>query len=221
MIVAIDGPAASGKSTVARALARRLGFAYLDTGAMYRAASQVALRRGVPLDDAGRLGALAASVEVRFEGEGDDPVPVRVFADGEDVTALIRTPAVDAAVSAVARIPGVRAAMVAQQRAAADGGDTVVEGRDIGTVVFPNAPVKVFLTASSEERARRRQVDLTDAGHDIDEAAVRERLDSRDAADSAREASPLAVAEDAVIMDTTGLSIEQVVERIASLVREA
>ncbi|MFA5845093.1 MAG: (d)CMP kinase [Coriobacteriia bacterium] len=221
MIVAIDGPAASGKSTVARALARRLGFAYLDTGAMYRAASHVALRRGVPLDDADRLGALAASVDVRFEGEEGDPVPLRVFADGEDVTALIRAPAVDAAVSAVARIPLVRAAMVAQQRAATGASDTVVEGRDIGTVVFPDAAVKVFLTASSEERARRRQVDLSDAGHEIDEADVRERLDSRDAADSARETSPLAVAEDAVILDTTGLSIEQVVERIASLVREA
>lgn len=221
MIVAIDGPAASGKSTVAKALARRLHAVYLDTGAMYRSVAALALARGVDLDDAVALGALAAGEPVTFEPVGDDPVTARVRIAGIDVTRTIRTPEVDAAVSRVARVPAVRAALLGRQRELGKSGISVVEGRDIGTTVFPDAPVKVFLTASPEERARRRSRDLAGAGHDLDAAAVRERLVRRDAADSGREASPLAAADDAVRLDTTGLSVEEVVDRIVALVEAA
>jgi cytidylate kinase len=220
MIIAIDGPAASGKSTVARAVATRLGFEYLDTGAMYRAVAAEALRRGITTDDAGALTALAESVTITFEHEGGSALPTRVFADGRDVTAEIRTPAVDTAVSPVSAVPGVRKAMVRVQRDLAARGDCVVEGRDIGTVVFPGAEIKIFLSASAVERARRRTGDMERLGHDLTEQAVLERLERRDTADSTRDASPLAVADDAVELDTTGLSVEQVVERIATMAEE-
>ncbi len=221
MIIAIDGPAASGKSTVARALAARLGAHYLDTGAMYRAVALKALRSGVALDDRASLGALARDVNITFEHEGDSPVPTSVLLDGEDVTADIRTPAVDEAVSPVASAPEVRAAMVPVQHAAAAGPhDVVVEGRDIGTVVFPEAGVKVFLTASAEERARRRHSELSGRGVEVAAEAVRTGLERRDEADSTREAAPLVPAHDAVHVDTTGLAIDEVVEVIAGLVTE-
>lgn len=219
MIVAIDGPAASGKSTVARALARRLGFRYLDTGAMYRAVAEEALRRGVALDDAASLAALACQSEISFEYEGSDPVYRRVTVQGRDVTSAIRTPEVDAAVSAVARIPEVRSAMVAEQRRCAHGVDIVVEGRDIGTVVFPDAEVKVYLTASARERARRRLKDRAGAGYVADLEQVVTDIERRDAVDATRETSPLAVAEDAVTLDTTGLGVDEVVQAIEQLVR--
>jgi cytidylate kinase len=165
MIVAIDGPAASGKSTVARALAQRLGLAYLDTGAMYRAVAVEALRRRTDLADDDALAELAKAVAVSFEHEAGSPLPTKVLVDGRDVTTDIRTPEADSAVSPVSAAPGVREAMVAQQRRiAAEGGDTVLEGRDIGTVVFPHAEVKVFLTASAHERARRRTIDMETRG---------------------------------------------------------
>lgn len=219
MIIAIDGPAASGKSTVARAVATRLGFHYLDTGAMYRAVAAEALRRGVSTTDASALTALASELTLTFEREDGAALATRVLSDGRDVTSDIRTPAVDTAVSPVSSVPGVREAMVRVQRELASESDCVVEGRDIGTVVFPHAELKVYLSASPEERARRRTGDMVRLGHDLSETAVLERLERRDTADSTRQASPLAVADDAVELDTTGFSVEQVVDRIAALAK--
>jgi CMP/dCMP kinase len=197
-LVAIDGPAGSGKSTVSRALAERLGLPRLDTGAMYRAVAWAVLDRGVDPSDAAAVAALAQHAEI-------DAGPNAVVIDGSEVTTAIRSPEVSRAVSVVAANPAVRASLVARQRhwaTAHDGG--VVEGRDIGTVVFPQADVKVYLTASAEERARRR----------VDEAA--DAVARRDRIDSTRSASPLARAEDARLVDTTGRSVESVVEEILS-----
>lgn len=221
MIVAIDGPAGSGKSTVAKAVARRLGFAYLDTGAMYRAVTWLALHTGVAPDDEAAVVDLARRNPVTFTRPAGEPFATQVCIAREDVTRAIRTPEVDAAVSIVAKEPQVRDAMVAQQRASAEeAGDCVVEGRDIGTVVFPDAEVKVFLTASAEERARRRTADHAEAGHAGTEEAVLAQIERRDRIDSTREASPLRPAEGAVELDTTGMSIAEVVDRIAVLVHE-
>jgi CMP/dCMP kinase len=222
VIVAIDGPAGSGKSTVAKAVARRLGFAYLDTGAMYRAVTWLALHLGIELDDETGVAELARAHPVAFERSPGEPFATRVEIAGYDVTKAIRTPEVDAAVSIVAKEPEVRAAMVEQQRrAAAAASDCVVEGRDIGTVVFPDASVKVFLTASAEERAKRRHEQHVVAGHgDETEESVLAQLERRDRIDSTREASPLKPAPDAVVLDTTGMDVEQVVDRIVELVRE-
>ena len=218
MIIAIDGPAASGKSTVARAVARRLGVRHLDTGAMYRAVAWLALEEGMPLDDAQGLTELAQEYEISFDYEAEAALATAVYIAGHDVTQAVRSPEVDAAESPVAAVPGVRTAHVAHQRRLADARDTVVEGRDIGTVVFPHAEVKVFLTASAEERARRRQIDLAAQGHSVDAEEVQARLERRDHYDSTREASPLAAAGDAELLDTTGLSVEQVVEAIVERV---
>lgn len=221
MIIAIDGPAASGKSTVAKAVARRLSIRHLDTGAMYRAVAWLALEEGIPLDDGDSLVELAKANPIAFDYAGDAPLATSVYIAGRDVTTAVRSPEVDAAVSPVAAVPGVRAALVAQQRELADARDTVVEGRDIGTVVFPSADVKVFLTASAEERARRRRLDLAAQGHDVDQLEVQARLQRRDHIDSTREASPLEAAADAELLDTTGLSIEQVVDAIVERVEAA
>ena len=202
MVVAIDGPAGAGKSTVARAVAAALHFTYLDTGAMYRCVGLAAARRGVSPAE------VAAAVRIEL-GE-------RVLLDGEDVTDAIRTPEVSEAASKVATNPKVRAAMVQKQRELLAGGDWVAEGRDIGTVVAPDAEVKVFLTASAEERARRRAAEL---GTDT-ETVLRDQA-LRDAQDSEREHSPLKPAPDAVELDTDGLDSGQVVERIAGLVADA
>ena len=202
MVVAIDGPAGAGKSTVARAAADALGFTYLDSGAMYRAVGLMTLRRG---------GAASEQAE-RLELELGD----RVIANGEDVTEEIRAPDVSEAASRVATNPKVREALVRKQRELLGRGDWVAEGRDIGTVVAPDAAVKVFLTASPEERAQRRATEL---GTDADTVQKDQAL--RDAQDSTREHSPLLVADGAVELDTTGLSVEQVVERIAALVADA
>lgn len=219
MIVAIDGPAASGKSTVAKALATRMGLAYLDTGAMYRAVAVEAVRRGIDLTDASALTALANAVAVSFSHDEGAAMPTHVLVDGRDVTGAIRSPEIDAAVSPVSAVPGVREAMVDQQRRiAAESASTVLEGRDIGTVVFPNADVKVFLTASAQERARRRTIDMHDRGVEMTPSEVQAKLESRDLYDSTREASPLACAGDAELIDTTGMTIDEVVGRIASLV---
>jgi CMP/dCMP kinase len=200
MVIAIDGPAGAGKSSVARALARELGFTYLDSGAMYRAVGLMTLRHG------GAASEQAEALEVEL---GD-----RVRANGEDVTEAIRTPEVSEAASRVATNPRVREALVAKQRELLADGDWVAEGRDIGTVVAPDAALKVFLTASPEERARRRAVEL---GTDVDTVLRDQAL--RDAQDESREHSPLQVAPGAVEVDTTGLSVDEVVERIASLAR--
>jgi len=202
MIVAIDGPAGAGKSTVARALARALGFGYLDSGAMYRAVGLMTLRHG---------GAASEQAE-RLNLELDD----RVMVDGEDVTEAIRAPEVSEAASRVATNPRVRSALAQKQRELLATGDWVAEGRDIGTVVAPDAPVKVFLTADPEERARRRAHEL---GGDV--LTVQRDQAIRDAQDASREHSPLALAPGAVELDTTGLSVDEVVERIADMVRSA
>lgn len=203
MIVAIDGPAGSGKSTVARALAERLGFRYLDTGAMYRALTWLALEDGVGLDDEPALAALARDNPVRFEGD-------RVSVREQNVTEAIRAPRIDRVVSTVARHPAVRAIMRDRQRELADAGDAVVEGRDIGTVVCPDAEVKVYLVADAAERARRRQSDWPEIGAEALATDLRHR-DQRDAAQ-------MQPAEDAQTIDTTDLTVEDVLGRIERLV---
>lgn len=221
MIVAIDGPAGSGKSTVAKALARRLGIGYLDTGAMYRSVALAAKRAGHSLDDDEAVASLARAVTIDLELTPPSDIPTRVTLDGADVTLAIRTPEIDAAVSEVARMPAVREAMVAQQRAVATHGDLVAEGRDIGTVVFPDADVKVYLTADPETRARRRHAELAARGEIVQEEAVHAGIMARDHKDSSREASPLSVAPDAIELDTTGLGAEEVVDRVAAMVARA
>lgn len=220
MIIAIDGPAGSGKSTVAKLVARRLGMHYLDTGAMYRAVAFRTLEAGNSLADEDAAAGVATREVIEFGHEPGEPLPSRVFIDGTDVTEAIRTPDVDDAVSAVAKMPRVREAMVAQQRHLAEESDIVVEGRDIGTVVFPNAELKVYLTATAAERARRRAAQQAEAGLAVDEAGVQEALIRRDEADSSRTHSPLTPAFDAMELDTTGLSLDEVVERIAALAAE-
>jgi CMP/dCMP kinase len=208
VIIAIDGPSGAGKGTVARAIADSLGFRHVDTGAMYRAVAWKALEEGVDLDDGGAVAALGA--RARFDLEGG-----RVWIDGHDVARAIRTPAIDRAATIVARHPEVRRVLVARQRAMGEGGGVVMEGRDIGTVVFPTADVKIYLDASPEERARRR---ASDPAHRLPEgAAVGEvalALAERDLSDATRPISPLAVAADAAHIDTTGLSIDAVVARV-------
>ena len=220
MIIAIDGPAGSGKSTVAKRVARRLGFHYLDTGAMYRAVACRVLAQGDSLADENAVAAVAAADEVTFGHGPGEPLPSLVSIAGEDVTAQIRTPEIDEAVSTVARMPRVREAMVAQQRHLGKASNIVVEGRDIGTVVFPNAELKVYLTATPVERARRRAAQQAQAGIIVEEAGVHDAMLRRDAADSSREHSPLVPAADAVELDTTGLTLDDVVERIALLAME-
>jgi cytidylate kinase len=208
MVIAIDGPAGAGKSTVARALASKLGFTYLDSGAMYRCVALAALRRGADRDDAEAMAALARSVSISLNGG-------RVELDGEDVGAEIREPEVTEASSRVSVHAGVREAMVDRQRELIAAGRYVAEGRDIGTVVSPEAPLKVFLTAAPDERARRRAAQTGE-----DPAAVLAAQRERDERDENREHSALRAAVDAVEIDTTGFSQDEVVARIASLTRD-
>jgi cytidylate kinase len=216
-VVAIDGRSASGKSTVAREVAARLGFRHVDTGAMYRSVALAALRRGVPLDDADALAALAASLEIDLRATAAGS---RVVVDGEDVTEAIRAPEVGDAASVVSAVPGVRAALVARQRRLGQGGGVVVEGRDIGTVVFPDAEVKVFLDASLDERARRRYEELVARGVHVGLDEVRRQQAERDRRDETRAVSPLRPAADAVVIDTTGRDAQEVIAEIVRLVRE-
>lgn len=208
VVVAIDGPSGSGKSTVARGVATRLGMRYLDTGAMYRAVTWLALSAGIPLDDGSALTALADSARIEVS---TDPEHASVRADGTDVTTAIRGADVTNAVSRVSSVPGVRAAMVRRQREAIAAGGIVVEGRDIGTAVAPNAPVKIFLTADADARARRRARETT-AGVE----ATKADLARRDALDSGRAASPLAQAPDARVVDSTELSADEVVDLVVA-----
>lgn len=205
MVIAIDGPAGAGKSTVARAVAGALGYTYLDSGAMYRCAALAALRRGVDLDDPEAMGELSRGISVGLSGS-------RVELDGEDVTDAIRSAEVSAGASRVSVHPSVREAMVPRQRDLLSAGDWVAEGRDIGTVVAPDATLKVFLTAEGAERARRRALETGERPED-----VRTEQRRRDERDSARDHSPLRPAEDAEELDTTALSIEEVVDRIVAL----
>lgn len=222
MIVAIDGPSGAGKSTVAKAVAKELGFSCLDTGAMYRAIAWRALQDGVALDDEPALGEIARTYDIAFGHVEGDPVPRRVFIGDDEVTDAIRTAEIDRAVSPVSAAPAVREALLDQQRRIGNAGDYVVEGRDIGTVVFPDAAVKVFLTASDEERAHRRVRQNVDRGiGSIDYDEVLADLRRRDAADSSRATAPLRPADDAVHIDSTAHYIEEVIEQICTLAREA
>lgn len=208
MVIAIDGPAGAGKSTVARALAARLEFTYLDSGAMYRCVALATLEAGASPDDEAATGELARSLEIGLDGD-------RVELDGRDVSAAIREPRVSATASRVSVHPAVREAMVERQRQLIAAGRYVAEGRDIGTVVDPDAPLKVFLTASPEERARRR---AADTGEDAE--TVLAAQSERDERDESREHSALRPAGDAIEIDTTGLSLDQVVDRVETLARE-
>lgn len=220
MIIAIDGPAGAGKSTVAQKLAQRLGFAYLDTGAMYRALTLKAIRDHLNLDDEDELASAASAMEVRTEYAARRRPPYRVIMDGEDVTANIRSREVSAYVSQVSSHPCVRKEMVRKQRHLAAGGDVVVEGRDMGTVVFPRADVKFFITASVKERARRRHREMAKDGIDVSLHTIQQEMVRRDHLDSTRKHNPLKRAPDAFLIDTTGENVSQVVGRLSSLVRE-
>lgn len=218
MIIAIDGPSGAGKSSVAKAVAKKLGFSCLDTGAMYRAVAWRALQNGTALDDAEALGAIARGYDIEFGHVEGEPVPKRVFIGGAEVTEAIRTAEIDRAVSPVSAVPAVREALVEQQRRIGCAGNYVVEGRDIGTVVFPEAETKVFLTASNEERARRRVLQNAERGvGSTDYEEVLADLIRRDEADSSRAASPLRAAEDASRIDSTAYSMEEVIDMICAL----
>jgi cytidylate kinase len=208
ILIAIDGPAGAGKSSVARGVAARLDFTYLDSGAMYRSVALAALEADLDPDDAAAVAELARGLEISLDGE-------RVLLGGRDVSAEIRAPEVSAAASHASVHPAVREAMVARQRELIGAGRYVAEGRDIGTVVSPDAPLKVFLTASEEERARRR---AAQSGEDLDSVLAAQR--HRDARDTERAHGALRIAADAVEIDTTGLSAEEVVEKVVALARE-
>jgi cytidylate kinase len=211
LIIAIDGPSGAGKGTVARAVAGELGYRHIDSGAMYRAVGWKAVRDGVPLDNEAEVAALAERSPIEVSS-------TRVTIDGHDVTRAIRTPEIDRAATAVARLPRVRTILVERQRHLGAGGGIVMEGRDIGTVVFPRADVKVYLDASPEERARRRAVDPAHTGGPAAVSDVATLLTQRDEIDRTRTASPLYAAPDAVIVDTTGKNVDEVVREVLEVV---
>lgn len=215
VVVAIDGPGGAGKSTIARRLASRLGFVYIDTGAMYRAVALWAQRRGQSWDDATAMEQLAGAAEIGLEAE-----PSRVTLNGEDVTGAIRAPEISQGASKVSAIAGVRRALVEKQRALGARTSVVMEGRDIGTVVFPNAMVKVFLDASAEVRARRRVAELAMKGVAASYEEVLAELNERDTRDRTRSEAPLAQAPGAIYLDSSGYTIEQVEEKILDIVRQ-
>jgi cytidylate kinase len=217
LIITIDGPSGAGKSTLSRLLAKKLGYISMDTGAMYRAVAVAAKRKGVGPEDGPGLEALCEGLEIRFARDGQGE---KVLLNGEDVTQAIRTPEISLLSSAVSACREVRVAMVRlQQEMGAEGG-YVLEGRDTGTAVFPKADVKFFLLATPEERGRRRYLELSAKGVDVDLKRTIEEIEARDKADSEREHSPLVRAEDAVEIDTTDLSIEEVLEKMLELVRQ-
>jgi CMP/dCMP kinase len=226
LVIAIDGPVGSGKSTAARRVAALLGYTYIDTGAMYRAVALKALRRKLPITaDANganeTLVALARDTRIDLRANSsEDSGTQRVFLDGEDVTAAIRTPEVSQAASKIAVIMGVRHVLVAEQRRAGASGGVVMEGRDIGSVVFPDAGLKIFLTASDEVRARRRWLEHQQKGDKIDLARTLDEIRERDKRDASREHSPLVRAEGAVYVDSTAMEPEEVARLIAMLARE-
>ncbi len=209
-IIAIDGPAGSGKSTIARLVAERLGYTYIDTGAMYRAVGVWAMQEGIGIDEPGRIVELAERLSIRF-AQNDQQ---RILVDGEDLTLAIRTPEATRMSSPVSAIPGVRRRLVDIQRQMGEAGGVVMEGRDIGTYVFPDAEIKIFMTASAKERARRRCKDLTAAGVVANHEQVLKDILERDERDSSRDMAPLRQAADAVHIDTDQMSLEEVVTAI-------
>ncbi|MCL5670316.1 MAG: (d)CMP kinase [Acidobacteria bacterium] len=216
IIIAIDGPAGAGKSTVAQMLAARLGLAYVDSGATYRAAALKVLQSGAALDDQNEIGKIVSSAEIRFLAGGEKP---RVLLDGKDVTVEIRGPEVGLAASRVSRLPEVRKKLIGLQRSLVAGPGVVMEGRDIGTVVFPDAPLKIFLKADPEERARRRLEQNHQQGRTSTLEDTISEISNRDQMDAGRKASPLVAARDAQIIDSTRLTAGQVVEKILELAR--
>ncbi len=215
--IAIDGPAGAGKSSVAKVLARRLGCIYLDTGAMYRAVTWLAMQQQVAFDDMDAMKKLLETIQLEFK---DVDGVQHLYCNGTDVTEAIRTPEISANVSAVSMIPMVREEMTAQQQKIAAGCDVLMDGRDIGTTVLPNAQYKFFLTASLEERARRRALELEQKGVAVDLEQLMQDIALRDQKDSNREVSPLKQAEDAVLIDTSDLSFDEVVEKLFNSIKK-
>lgn len=214
MIIAIDGPAGAGKSTVARLVAKRLGYLYINTGAMYRAFTLKALQNGIDLENENELVELAKGSKINFEDGGS-----RVILDGNDISQEIRTPEIDKNISTVVKHPRLREIMVRQQQDIGKQGDAVSEGRDLTTVVFPDAEVKIYLDASIDERTKRRYEELKQKGYDLDVTQVQNDTARRDESDKTREHGPLRFAQDAILLDTTGMNIEQVVESILEIVK--
>ncbi len=217
IVVAIDGPAGAGKSTVTKLLARELGYQLLDTGAIYRTVALLASRRGVSWDDEAGLARVAADLDIQFELDGEVN---RVRVAGEDVTEAIRTPDMSTGASRVSALPAVREALLELQRSLGARGGVVAEGRDVGTVVFPNAGAKFFLTASVEERARRRTLELRAKGMEVDLAATEAEIRERDERDSNRAVAPLRQAPDAVLIDCSAMTPDQVVAAMVEVIRE-
>ena len=221
LTIAIDGPVGSGKSTIAKLVARKLGYLYIDTGAMYRSVALKAGREGIPWTDEKRLTDIARNSSIKLENTVEDGEPkCLVYLDGEDVSSAIREQEIGQGASAVGKISGVRRALVPLQRKMAAEGGTAMEGRDIGSVVLPSAGLKIFLNASVQERAHRRHLELVEKGEEISMEEVIEEVEARDRQDSTRADSPLVKTDDAVEIDTTGLSIPEVVDRIIALAEE-